>query len=81
MRKFAFVLLLALATVAGHAQSTVIKVSMDNAIQTNGGYWEARGTSLCWWANRVGYNETLTQKSADLFFDAGKGSLDRKSVV
>lgn len=73
MRKFAFVLLLTLATVAGHAQSTVIKVSMDNAIQTNGGYWEGWGTSLCWWANRVGYNETLTQKSADLFFDAQKG--------
>ena len=73
MRKLAFVLLLTLATVAGHAQSTVIKVSMDNAIQTNGGYWEGWGTSLCWWANRVGYNETLTQKSADLFFDAQKG--------
>ncbi|MBR6856682.1 MAG: hypothetical protein IKM90_04500 [Bacteroidaceae bacterium] len=73
MRKFAFVLLLTLATVAGQAQSTVIKVSMDNAIQTNGGYWEGWGTSLCWWANRVGYNETLTQKSADLFFDAQKG--------
>ena len=73
MRKLAFVLLLTLATVAGHAQSTVIKVSMDNAIQTNGGYWEGWGTSLCWWANRLGYNETLTQKSADLFFDAQKG--------
>ena len=73
MRKLAFVLLLTLATVAGHAQSTVIKVSMDNAIHTNGGYWEGWGTSLCWWANRVGYNETLTQKSADLFFDAQKG--------
>ncbi len=73
MRKLAFVLLLALATVAGHAESTVIKVSMDNAIHTNGGYWEGWGTSLCWWANRLGYNETLTQKSADLFFDAQKG--------
>lgn len=73
MRKLAFVLLLTLATVAGHAQSTVIKVSMDNAIQTNGGRWEGWGTSLCWWANRLGYNETLTQKSADLFFDAQKG--------
>ena len=73
MRKIAFVLLLALATVAGHAESIVIRVSMDNAIQTNGGYWEGWGTSLCWWANRVGYNETLTQKSADLFFDAQKG--------
>ena len=52
---------------------TVIKVSMDNAIQTNGGRWEGWGTSLCWWANRIGYNETLTSKSAELFFDADKG--------
>lgn len=71
MRRFAFVLLLAASMVC--QAETVIKVSMDNAIHTNGGYWEGWGTSLCWWANRLGYNETLTQKSADLFFDAQKG--------
>lgn len=26
------------------------------------------GTSLCWWANRVGYSDSLAQQSADLFF-------------
>ena len=71
MRKIAFVLLLAASMVC--QAETVIKVSMDNAIQTNNGYWEGWGTSLCWWANRIGYNETLTSKSADLFFDADKG--------
>ena len=71
MRRFAFVLLLAASMVC--QAETVIKVSMDNAIQTNGGRWEGWGTSLCWWANRIGYNETLTAKSADLFFDADKG--------
>ena len=72
MRRIAFVLLLATSLVC-HAESTVIKVSKDNAIQTNGGRWEGWGTSLCWWANRIGYNETLTAKSAALFFDAKQG--------
>ena len=72
MRRIAFILLLAAGLVC-HAESTVIKVSKDNAIQTNGGYWEGWGTSLCWWANRIGYNETLTAKSAALFFDARQG--------
>lgn len=26
------------------------------------------GTSLCWWANRLGYSDTLAQMSADLFY-------------
>lgn len=32
------------------------------------GEFEGWGTSLCWWANRVGYDETLTAKAAELFF-------------
>lgn len=32
------------------------------------------GTSLCWWANRLGYSDSLAQQSADLFFgDSGLG--------
>ena len=72
MRRIAFVLL-ALLCIAGRAESIKVTVSMDNTIQTNGGRWEGWGTSLCWWANRIGYNETLTAKSAELFFDADKG--------
>lgn len=30
--------------------------------------FEGWGTSLCWWANRIGYSEKLTQKSSELFF-------------
>ena len=69
-----------LAMVAGSALlqaqpggKTEVKVSMANAIMTNGASWEGWGTSLCWWANRIGYNETLTRKSADVFFDKEKG--------
>ena len=38
---------------------------------TNGdglGEFEGWGTSLCWWANRIGYSEALTSQAADLFF-------------
>lgn len=30
--------------------------------------WEGWGTSLCWWANRLGYSDTLSEQAADLFF-------------
>ena len=71
MKRLAFLLLLATSMVC--QAETIIKVSMENAIQTNNGFWEGWGTSLCWWANRLGYNETLTAKSAALFFDAKLG--------
>lgn len=38
---------------------------------TNGdglGEFEGWGTSLCWWANRIGYSEALTSQAAELFF-------------
>ncbi|MBQ6600831.1 MAG: hypothetical protein IIX36_04235 [Clostridia bacterium] len=30
--------------------------------------FEGWGTSLCWWAHRLGYDDELAQKSADLFY-------------
>ena len=38
------------------------------------GEFEGWGTSLCWWANRLGYDETLTEKAAEAFF--GDSGLD-----
>ncbi len=32
------------------------------------GEFEGWGTSLCWWANRLGYSEELTSQAADVFF-------------
>lgn len=72
MKRLLSVILLAVASLS-HAQSVKVTVSMDNAILTNGGHWEGWGTSLCWWANRLGYNETLTKKSSLLFFDSKQG--------
>lgn len=52
-----------------------ITISTTNASKTNNGVFEGWGTSLCWWANRVGFSEKLTKDSAKLFFskDAGLG--------
>lgn len=56
----------------GYSQNT-IKVEKKNLITTNNGCWEGWGTSLCWWANRIGYNPTLTKESARLFFNKKEG--------
>ncbi len=45
-----------------------IIVSKANASTTNNGKFQGWGTSLCWWAYRVGYSPVLTEKSAKLFF-------------
>lgn len=59
--------------------SKKVKVSLSN-VQTfndtnNDGYGEFQGwgTSLCWWANRVGYSQELTSLTASAFFDKEKG--------
>lgn len=48
--------------------SKEIIISTKNASTTNNGIFQGWGTSLCWWANRVGYSPALTEKCADLFF-------------
>ncbi len=45
-----------------------VRVSPLNASTTNGGCFEGWGTSLCWWANRIGYSDSLSQQAADLFY-------------
>ena len=32
------------------------------------GEFQGWGTSLCWWANRIGYSDKLTEQAANLFF-------------
>ena len=32
------------------------------------GEFEGWGTSLCWWANRIGYDDTLTAEAAKVFY-------------
>ncbi len=45
-----------------------IIISTKNASTTNNGAFQGWGTSLCWWANRIGYSPVLTNKSAELFY-------------
>ena len=56
-----------------------VKLSPANASvfnDTDGdgfGEFQGFGTSLCWWANRVGYSEELTQQAATAFYDKEQG--------
>ena len=45
-----------------------VVINPKNTAATNGAVFEGWGTSLCWWANRLGYSDSLAQQSADLFF-------------
>lgn len=73
MRKRLILLAVVISLFANSYSQNTVKVEKKNLITTNNGYWEGWGTSLCWWANRIGYNPTLTKQSAELFFDSKKG--------
>ncbi len=50
------------------------KASVFNDTDGDGlGEFQGFGTSLCWWANRVGYSEALTEQAAEAFYDKEKG--------
>ena len=51
----------------------VIKLDPAKGSPFNDGVFEGWGTSLCWWANRVGYSDKLTAAAVDAFFDQAKG--------
>ncbi len=64
----------ATAYAADIAVDTTVKLKPTKAStfnDTNGdglGEFEGWGTSLCWWANRIGYSESLTEQAGRLFF-------------
>ena len=51
----------------------VIVIDLNNKSPINDGIFEGWGTSLCWWGNRVGENEKLSNDLVDLFFTLDKG--------
>ncbi len=56
------------------AKPTTVVLDPSYASPFNNGRFEGWGTSLCWWANRIGYSDALTEQSAQLFFsDDGLG--------
>lgn len=58
---------LSLCPLPAQAAKTIV-VSPDDTYAINNGVFEGWGTSLCWWANRVGYSDSLAQQCADTFF-------------
>ena len=51
----------------------VITINPENSSPFNGGVFEGWGTSFCWWANRLGYNEKLSGEVARLFYSKSQG--------
>ncbi len=45
-----------------------VSISPLSTYEVNDGTFEGWGTSLCWWANRIGYSDSLTQKAVDAFY-------------
>ena len=52
---------------------TIMTIDPTQGSPFNGGIFEGWGTSLCWFANRIGYSDVLAQKAADLLFNAEIG--------
>lgn len=56
------------STLKNTAASRFLAIDPQQTSPFNDGIWEGWGTSLCWWANRLGYSQELTDQSAKLFF-------------
>ncbi len=67
------VLMTSAACAGGPEADQVIAVDPLKTGEVNGGVFEGWGTSLCWWANRIGYSDTLARLAADAFCDPEKG--------
>lgn len=61
---------------AADAVQTIVKLDPSEESPFNGGEFMGWGTSLCWWANRVGYSKKMTEQAAELFFSDNGLSLD-----
>ncbi len=53
-----------------------VRLDPSDASPFNDGRFQGWGTSIGWWANRIGYNETMAQQAADLFYSEDGLSLD-----
>lgn len=52
-----------------------IHLSPKSGSPFNGGRFEGWGSSFCWWANRIGYSDRLTEQAARLFYGQEAGAL------
>ena len=59
---------------AQDTKPTYVQLNPADASPFNNGEFQGWGTALCWWANRLGYSEKLTNSAAEAFFsDEGLG--------
>lgn len=56
-----------------HAEESAETVKLNPSAASPFGEFDGWGTSLCWWANYIGYNDELTNKTAKAFFNADEG--------
>ena len=61
-----------LTSKTSNADETV-RIIKENASTFNNGKFQGFGTSFCWWPNRLGYSEILSEKSATAFYDKNSG--------
>ncbi|MCH5184729.1 MAG: hypothetical protein J1F64_01260 [Oscillospiraceae bacterium] len=54
----------------------VIRLDPSDESPVNNGEFQGWGTSLCWWANRIGADDDMTDQAAKLFFSDEGLSLD-----
>lgn len=50
-----------------------VQISLENASPFNNGEFQGWGTSFCWWPNRIGYSDILSEKAAKVFYDKEEG--------
>ena len=45
-----------------------VMLSPNNVYEINKGIFEGWGSSLCWWGNRIGYSDSLSEQAAQAFY-------------
>ncbi len=55
------------------AEKVNVSINPFNKSPFNDGVFQGWGSSLCWWANRIGYSDTLAEKAAIAFYNKDKG--------
>ena len=56
------------ALIDAYGAEQTIRLNPGESSPFNNGEFEGWGTSMGWWANRIGYDETLAQSAAELFY-------------
>ena len=54
--------------ISDNKETETIILDIKNISPINNGIFEGWGTSLCWWGNRIGGNDKLSNDAAKLFF-------------